>query len=156
MIRGIDRCLVVVDIPFGYYQSNSDIALASAVRIMKKSGLFLLIVLVFALNIHAQFRVALAGGINSSSVKETNELPGWDSIRHNYSSRTGAHFGFIADLRLAPESKFYFQPGVFFYNKGRKYESPYDSNATIQTYSYSQFINYMDMVFLILLSQERT
>ena len=112
---------------------------------MKRSGLFLLIVLFFALNTYAQFRVALAGGVNSSSVKETNDLPGWDSIRHNYSSRTGAHFGFIADLRLAPESKFYFQPGVFFYNKGRKYESPYDSNATIQTYSYSQFINYMDM-----------
>jgi len=112
---------------------------------MKRSGLFLLIVLVFALNTYAQFRVALAGGVNSSSVKETNDLPGWDSIRHNYSSRTGMHFGFIADLRLAPESKFYFQPGVFFYNKGRKYESPYDSTTTIQTYSSSQFINYMDM-----------
>ena len=112
---------------------------------MKKSGLVLLIVLLFALNTYAQFRVALAGGVNSSSVKETNDLPDWDSIRHNYSSRTGMHFGFIADLRLAPGSKFYFQPGVFFYNKGRKYESPYDSNATIQTYTYSQFINYMDM-----------
>ena len=80
---------------------------------MKKSGLILLIVLFFAFNTHAQFRVALAGGVNSSSVKETNELPGWDSIRHNYSARTGIHFGFIADMRLAPESKFYFQPGVF-------------------------------------------
>ncbi len=38
VIRGIDRCLVVVDIPFGYYQSNSDIALASAIRIMKETG----------------------------------------------------------------------------------------------------------------------
>lgn len=38
VVRGIDRCLVVVDIPFGYYQSNSDIALASAVRIMKETG----------------------------------------------------------------------------------------------------------------------
>jgi len=45
---------------------------------MKKSGLILLIVLFFASHTHAQFRVALAGGINSSSVKETNELPGWD------------------------------------------------------------------------------
>ena len=26
VIRGIDRCLVVVDLPFGYYQSNSDVA----------------------------------------------------------------------------------------------------------------------------------
>jgi 3-methyl-2-oxobutanoate hydroxymethyltransferase len=38
VVRGIDRCLVVVDMPFGSYQSNSDIALASAIRIMKESG----------------------------------------------------------------------------------------------------------------------
>ena len=38
VIRGVDRCLVVVDMPFGSYQSNSDIALASAVRIMKETG----------------------------------------------------------------------------------------------------------------------
>ncbi len=38
VIRGIDRCLVVVDMPFGSYQSNSDIALASAIRIMKETG----------------------------------------------------------------------------------------------------------------------
>lgn len=38
VVRGIDRSLVVVDLPFGSYQSNSDIALASAVRIMKESG----------------------------------------------------------------------------------------------------------------------
>jgi 3-methyl-2-oxobutanoate hydroxymethyltransferase len=38
VIRGIDRCLVVVDLPFGTYQSNSKEALASAVRIMKETG----------------------------------------------------------------------------------------------------------------------
>jgi 3-methyl-2-oxobutanoate hydroxymethyltransferase len=38
VIRGVERCLVVVDLPFGAYQSNSDIALASAVRIMKETG----------------------------------------------------------------------------------------------------------------------
>lgn len=38
VIRAIDRCFVVVDLPFGYYQSNSDIALASAIRIMKETG----------------------------------------------------------------------------------------------------------------------
>jgi 3-methyl-2-oxobutanoate hydroxymethyltransferase len=38
VIRGIHRCLVVVDLPFGSYQSNSDIALASAIRIMKETG----------------------------------------------------------------------------------------------------------------------
>lgn len=38
VIRAVDRCLVVVDLPFGSYQSNSDIALASAIRIMKETG----------------------------------------------------------------------------------------------------------------------
>lgn len=38
VLRGIHRCLVVVDLPFGTYQSNSDIALASAIRIMKETG----------------------------------------------------------------------------------------------------------------------
>src|SRR3954447_119882 len=38
VIRGISRCLVVVDLPFGSYQSNSREALASAVRIMKETG----------------------------------------------------------------------------------------------------------------------
>lgn len=38
VVRAVNRCLVVVDLPFGTYQSNSDIALASAVRIMKETG----------------------------------------------------------------------------------------------------------------------
>jgi 3-methyl-2-oxobutanoate hydroxymethyltransferase len=38
VVRGIHRCLVVVDLPFGTYQSNSDVALASAIRIMKETG----------------------------------------------------------------------------------------------------------------------
>lgn len=38
VIRSVSRCLVVVDLPFGSYQSNSDIALASAIRIMKETG----------------------------------------------------------------------------------------------------------------------
>ncbi|MBL0232770.1 MAG: 3-methyl-2-oxobutanoate hydroxymethyltransferase [Chitinophagaceae bacterium] len=38
VVRAVNRCLVVVDMPFGSYQSNSDIALASAIRIMKETG----------------------------------------------------------------------------------------------------------------------
>jgi 3-methyl-2-oxobutanoate hydroxymethyltransferase len=38
VIRGINRCLVVVDLPFGTYQSNSKEALHSAIRIMKETG----------------------------------------------------------------------------------------------------------------------
>ena len=38
VVRGTDRALVVVDLPFGSYQSNSEIALSSAIRIMKETG----------------------------------------------------------------------------------------------------------------------
>jgi 3-methyl-2-oxobutanoate hydroxymethyltransferase len=38
VVRGIDRSLVVVDLPFGSYQSDSKEALRSAIRIMKESG----------------------------------------------------------------------------------------------------------------------
>ena len=37
VIRGVERALVVVDLPFGTYQSNPEKALESAVRIMKES-----------------------------------------------------------------------------------------------------------------------
>src|SRR5689334_4422396 len=38
VIRAVKRSLVVVDLPFGSYQSNSQIALASSIRIMKETG----------------------------------------------------------------------------------------------------------------------
>ena len=38
VVRAINRCLVVVDLPFGTYQGNSKEALTSAIRIMKESG----------------------------------------------------------------------------------------------------------------------
>ncbi len=38
VVRGINRCLVVVDLPFGSYQGNSKEALMSTIRIMKETG----------------------------------------------------------------------------------------------------------------------
>lgn len=38
VMRGVERALVVVDMPFGTYQGNSKEALVSAIRIMKESG----------------------------------------------------------------------------------------------------------------------
>ena len=37
VMKGVERALVVVDLPFGSYQGNSKEALASAIRIMKES-----------------------------------------------------------------------------------------------------------------------
>lgn len=38
VVRGVKRALVVVDLPFGTYQSDSQRALDSAIRIMKETG----------------------------------------------------------------------------------------------------------------------
>ncbi|MEL6804426.1 MAG: 3-methyl-2-oxobutanoate hydroxymethyltransferase, partial [Bacteroidota bacterium] len=38
VVRGVERALVVVDLPFGSYQGNSKLALESTIRIMKESG----------------------------------------------------------------------------------------------------------------------
>ncbi len=38
VVRGADRSLVVIDLPFGTYQGNSKEALTSSIRIMKESG----------------------------------------------------------------------------------------------------------------------
>jgi 3-methyl-2-oxobutanoate hydroxymethyltransferase len=38
VVRGVNRALVVVDMPFGTYQGNSKEALSSSIRIMKESG----------------------------------------------------------------------------------------------------------------------
>src|SRR6202167_4996623 len=37
VVRAVERALVVVDLPFGYYQGNSKLALESAIRVMKES-----------------------------------------------------------------------------------------------------------------------
>lgn len=38
VVKAVERALIVVDIPFGYYQGDSKLALQSATRIMKESG----------------------------------------------------------------------------------------------------------------------
>ncbi len=38
VVRGVNRCLIVVDLPFGSYQGNQKEALHSAIRVMKESG----------------------------------------------------------------------------------------------------------------------
>lgn len=38
VVRAVDRCLVVVDLPFGSYQGNSRAALDASIRIMKETG----------------------------------------------------------------------------------------------------------------------
>ena len=112
---------------------------------MRKSLLFALLFLV-SYSSFSQLRIAIAGGGHTSSVIETNDLPNWNDLKNKYSSRTGAHFGFLADLQLGLNSKLFLQPSVMFYNKGRKFSSTYDTSV----FAYSQidaeqFVNYIEV-----------
>ncbi|MDP4262078.1 MAG: OmpA family protein [Bacteroidota bacterium] len=93
-----------------------------------------------------QFRIGMIGGIHQSKVLEENDLPGWDSTKNEYSARTGIHFGFIANLPFKTGSNLYFQPGIIFSNKGRKFAARYDTTVSQTLYvNSSEFINYIDI-----------
>ncbi|HEX7905558.1 MAG TPA: OmpA family protein [Chitinophagaceae bacterium] len=107
----------------------------------------ILVILLFASTLysHSQLRIAIAGGIHQADVLEENNLAGFEDYKKGYSPRTGAHFGFIADIPFSATSKLSFQPGVLLFNKGRKYA---DSTTTINGDVYQirkQFINYIDI-----------
>lgn len=125
---------------------------------MKRIPLLVSFCLCFYLS-QAQLRVAIVGGIHQSKVQEENNLPGWDTLQNNFIGRTGGHFGFMADLRLSGKSNFYFQPGVYFSTKGRKYQSPLTDSTVVFTRpllpdsvvetqyieNRKQFLNYIDI-----------
>lgn len=101
----------------------------------------------FAALSQAQLRVGLIGGGHQSKVVEDNDLPNWDDIKKNYSGRTGLHFGVVADIRLG-KSSFYFQPGIVYHNKGRKFAATYDTTfSDVLRVNSNEFINYLDMPF---------
>jgi outer membrane protein OmpA-like peptidoglycan-associated protein len=107
----------------------------------------------------AQLRIAILGGAHQSKILEENNIPGWDTLQNNYSGRTGVHIGFMADLRFSESSNFFFQPGVSFYTKGRKFSSPVKDTTVVFTRPLlpdssvnsiyiedrKQFLNYIDI-----------
>ena len=93
---------------------------------------------------HSQLRIAIAAGGHVSDVKEDNDMPGYEETLNGYSGRTGAHFGFIADLRIG-SSNFYFQPGVLFFSKGRKFADSIVNTGGEFYQTRKQFINYIDL-----------
>lgn len=70
---------------------------------------------------HAQFRVAITGGPQWSSVNESNTVPGWDAnVNPFYKSRTSLNAGFLFHVPI--NARLFFQPGILLSGKGRKYE----------------------------------
>ena len=119
---------------------------------MRKIPAFLFILLVCGLYPSAQVRVAIVAGGHQSTVIEENELPNWNDIKNNYTGRIGFHTGFVADIAFSPKSKLFFQPGVIYYNRGRKFAQSFDPPVgTIVRQQSTQYINYIDIPLNLLL-----
>lgn len=126
---------------------------------MKRILLLLTIPLLCSNLSHAQLRIGIVGGVHQSTINEENNLPNWSELEQRFSKRTGVHIGFLADLPLSEKSRFFFQPGVIFSQKGRKYSVAVDStvvfdrpllpeDSIVETYyteSRRQYLNYIDI-----------
>jgi OmpA-OmpF porin, OOP family len=112
---------------------------------MKKTVLVLLTAFSSLVSL-AQIRVAIVAGGHQSTVIEENNLLNWDSLKGNYSGRIGIHGGFIADIPFSSRSHVYFQPGVIFYHKGRKFSQTFNPPAgTVTNQKSTQYVNYIDV-----------
>lgn len=114
---------------------------------MKKlCNLIALICCLVALS-HAQnYRVGMVIGPHQSQVVENNDLPGWSTMKNNFSPRTGIHFGFTGNLSLNSQSTLFFQPSILYFNKGRKFSMLYDTAVSdIMSIKSSEHTNYLEI-----------
>ncbi len=115
---------------------------------MKRTFTLLFLLSCFLISSQAQLRIGVVGGVHQSDILEKNDLPNWNDIKQNYGRRTGGHFGFIADLPFGKKGNFVFQPGVIFYNKGRKYNEVLDTTfRDTLSIDRKEFVNYIDIPF---------
>ena len=111
----------------------------------KLATLTLLLIVCGTYSANAQLKVALEGGAHLATVPGNNN-PGWDTISYKYDSRTGYHYGLLADLAFSSTSKFHLQTGMNFSNKGRKFSYIYDTTSgTVSKVEALQYVNYMEM-----------
>jgi len=109
----------------------------------------LLLLTAFFCSANSQMRLGILGGPHSSSVIEKNDIPDWDNgVKPFYSSRSGFNLGLIGEIPLGLSKQFYFQPGLFYMSKGRKYQRYYDT-ARINTDTLFRnttfYTNYIDI-----------
>ncbi len=98
--------------------------------------------------------MAVIGGPQSASVKETNSLPSWETrVKPGYSSRGSIHIGILTELPLSPSGNWFLQPGIFYTAKGRKYSMWSDSATAIASDTLlakqNLSVNYIEIPFNI-------
>ncbi|MHA4845667.1 OmpA family protein [Flavitalea antarctica] len=97
---------------------------------MKQTCTLLLIILALSNNSWSQVRVSLLGGPQSSSVKETNDIPDWEKDKKPfYQNRSGFHLGFMLSAPLNNSQTVFFQPAFLYTTKGNKYYKQNDTTS---------------------------
>jgi OmpA-OmpF porin, OOP family len=115
---------------------------------MKKLFTFLLFTAIYCAA-SSQMRLGIMGGPQSSSVIETNNIQGWSTnSKPYYTTRSGFNLGIIGEIPIGASRRFYFQPGLFYMTKGRKYERFFDT-LTVKTdtlyHTNTLYTNYFDI-----------
>jgi OOP family OmpA-OmpF porin len=121
--------------------------MAPTIKSLKGFVLTFFFLLILNFSSAAQARIAIVGGVNRSTVLQTSNQPNFSNLKKGYEPRIGFHIGFLADFPLSPTSKFYFQPAIEYFNKGRKFSQSTKNSAgdsVFQTNSF-QFLNYIDI-----------
>lgn len=95
---------------------------------MRKFILLTLTAVIVCYTSYSQVKIRLIGGPQQANIKESNSIPGWDTITLPYlKKRTAFHLGIVADIPFKVNSKVFFQPGVIFSSKGRIFEKTFDT-----------------------------
>lgn len=103
--------------------------------------------------LNAQARFGILAGPHSSTIFESNSVPGWFNVKGFYSSRFSFHGGVTLDVPFSDKSPVHFQPALMYSGKGRKFE-PGVITDTVDRHHYvhqQQFINYLDLPLNIIL-----
>jgi OOP family OmpA-OmpF porin len=117
---------------------------------MKQTCTLLLLILALTNNTWSQVRVSLLGGPQSSSVNETNTIPGWEKdTKPFYQNRGGFHLGFMLSVPLNTTQTVFFQPAFLYTTKGNKYFKQNDTSfykpVDSVFYSNNFFTSYIEM-----------
>jgi OOP family OmpA-OmpF porin len=113
---------------------------------MIRYSIVTLCILFCTIHTMAQSRVGIQVGGHSSNVLEKNDLPDWEETKGYYKGRTGIHIGVTADLPFSEKSRFFFQPGVVFTQKGRKFNQLFDTTISdVANIRSKQLLNYFDI-----------
>lgn len=107
----------------------------------------LIVLTAFSFVANSQMRLGILAGPHSSSIVEKNDIPGWESsIKPYLTKRNGLNVGIIGEMPI--NNRFWFQPGIFFMNKGRGYQRIFDTTVTHNDTLYSAstlYTNYIDI-----------